>query len=274
MTNDNSATRLAEELERTAKDRVLVVTGAGISVASGISTFRGSDPGAVWKQSDVSMATVETFRNDPVGQWRWYLERFQSVDSARPNDAHLALVELERHLLTTGGEFRLITQNIDTLHERAGSQNLIKVHGTSDRLRCARGGCDNGAPRGSIAREDVDLGPFVEAPALETLPRCTRCGELLRAHVLFFDEYYQEHSDYRFGDVQRWAAEAALVLFVGTSFSVGVTDLIVQAALQRSRPIFSIDPHAPTLPSWMDVDQLHEPAEELLPRTVSLLSRA
>lgn len=269
----NAARRLADAILAAGDRLVLAVTGAGISTPSGIPTFRGSDPGAIWKESDVSMATFDYFQRDPVGQWQWYLSRFRTVDGAQPNAAHEALVDLERRQTASGGALRVITQNIDTLHERAGSHDLIKVHGTSDRLRCARPGCSNGAPRGSLPRSEVDVERFAADPSLDTLPRCPLCQELLRAHVLFFDEYYQEHSDYRFADVQRSAAEAELVIFVGTSFSVGVTDLIVQAASQRAKSIFSIDPHAPPLPGWMQVIQLREPAEELLPRTVSRLAR-
>jgi NAD-dependent deacetylase len=269
-----AARQLAQAIRDAGTGLILVVTGAGISTASGIPTFRGSDPGAIWKESDVSKATLDYFRRDPVGHWHWYLARFSSLDGARPNSAHDALAALERWQTERAGRLRIITQNIDTLHERAGSRDLIKVHGTSDRLRCARAGCVNGAPRGSLPRTEIDLAPFVAEPSLATLPRCALCQELLRAHVLFFDEYYQEHSDYRFADVQSSAFQADLVIFVGTSFSVGVTDLIVQSAGNRAKPMFSIDPHAPPLPRWMDVTELREPAEDALPGAVSILASA
>jgi NAD-dependent deacetylase len=96
----------------------------------------------------------------------------------------------------------------------------------------------------------------------------------MRAHVLFFDEFYQEHVDYRFDDVQASAASARLMIFIGTSFSVGVTDLIVQSGRARAVPTFSIDPHAAPLPAWSDVVQLREPAETLLPLTLEALDQA
>ena len=264
--------QLTEAIRRVRTGLTLVVTGAGISRASGIPTFRGSDPGAIWKESDVSMATVDYFRRDPVGQWQWYLARFRSIEGAEPNPAHEALVHLEGWQTARDGDFCVVTQNIDTLHERAGSKEIIKVHGTSDRLRCAREGCENGAPRGSLARSRIDLSAFEAEPRLETVPRCPLCQELLRAHVLFFDEAYQDHRDYRFAKVQRLAARADLLIFVGTSFSVGVTDLIVQAGLARRKPIFSIDPHAAPLAPWLEVTQLAEPAEELLPAVAAGLA--
>ena len=263
--------QLAGAIRRAGDGLVLVVTGAGISSASGVPTFRGSDPDAIWKADDVSMATFEFFQHDPVAQWEWYLSRFRSLDGAEPNAAHRALVDLETLLAERGGALRIVTQNIDTLHERAGSVDLIKVHGTSDRLRCVAPGCRNGAPRGSVPRTEVDLTSFAAVPSLDTLPRCPACDQLLRAHVLFFDEYYQEHHDYRFDDVQSSAGAARLMLFIGTSFSVGVTDLIVQSGRARGVPTFSIDPHAAPLPAWLDIVQLREPAEELLPRTVEAL---
>jgi NAD-dependent deacetylase len=268
----SSHEQLAGAIRRAGDGLVLVVTGAGISQASGIPTFRGSDPDAIWKADDVSMATFEFFRHDPVAQWEWYLSRFRSLDGAEPNPAHLALVGLERLLASRGGVLRVVTQNIDTLHERAGSADLIKVHGTSDRLRCVGTGCENAAPRGSLPRSDFDLEAFAAEPSLDALPRCPLCDELMRAHVLFFDEFYQEHEDYRFEDVQAAAGSARLMIFIGTSFSVGVTDLIVQSGRARAVPTFSIDPHAAPLPAWLDVIELREPAEVLLPQTLDVLT--
>jgi NAD-dependent deacetylase len=245
---------------------VLAVTGAGISSASGIPTFRGPEPGAVWRRHDVEIATREYLDRDPVGQWSWYLDRFASLDGARPNAAHEALARLERHLRRRGGDLVLVTQNIDCLHESAGS-TPIKVHGSADRLRCSRvEGCRLGAPRGSLARSAVDLEPFRARPEEASLPRCPACGALLRAHVLFFDELYTEHLDYRFAEVEAAAARADLVLFVGTSFSVGVTDLVLREALVRRRPVVSVDPAGLATPlAGLGILALEEPAEEALP---------
>lgn len=245
---------------------LLVVTGAGVSRASGIPTFRGNEPEAVWRQSDVELASREYFHRDPAGQWRWYLERFAKVEAARPNPAHRALAALETWHEERERGFLLVTQNIDTLHEEAGSRRLVKVHGTSDRLRCSRRGCENGAPTGSLARATVDLEPFRAEPVADNLPRCPACDALLRAHVLFFDEYYEDHQDYRFAEVAGAAERAGLVLFVGTSLAVGITDLIVRAARRAAAPIFALDPRAGELPAsapWLQA--LVGRAEEVLP---------
>ena len=219
----------------------------------------------------MALATRHAFEVDPVAQWVWYLRRFERLEIARPNPGHRALADLERWQLARGGDFLLVTQNIDTLHEQAGSSRLIKVHGSSDRLRCSRHGCCNAAPGGSLKRSGVDIADFRRSPERRHLPRCPDCGALLRAHVLFFDEMYDEHVDYRFSEVARSAAEAELVVFVGTSFAVGVTELVLGAAARRGVPRLSIDPGANRQPSWTGIETLAAPAEDLLPEACRLL---
>ncbi len=259
---------LAEPLIHAVKNSrglILIVTGAGVSAASGIRTFRGSEPGALWRENDVALATADYFERDPVGHLAWYLERFAALDTARPNPGHHAIVEIERHLASEQTPTLLVTQNIDTLHEQAGSRNPIKVHGTGDRLRCSGRHCSLGSPSGSISRSSVDLESFREAPAAATLPRCPRCHAPLRPHVLFFDEYYTEHDDYRYVEVERAARDAELMLFVGTSFAVGVTSLLLEAGAERSVPMFSIDPAGSRAPAFVPVQGLAAAAEALLP---------
>ena len=219
----------------------------------------------------MALATRRAFELDPVSQWSWYLRRFERLEEARPNPGHLALVELERWQLGRGGDFLLVTQNIDTLHEQAGSTRLLKVHGSSDRLRCSRHGCRNAAPTGSLARAPIDITEFRRSAERRHLPTCPECGALLRAHVLFFDEMYDEHVDYRFAEVQRSAAEAELMIFIGTSFSVGVTELLVSAAARRGVPRLSVDPGATQPPAWTGIETLAVAAEDLLPAVCKLL---
>jgi len=262
---------LGSALESLEAGSLAVVTGAGISQASGIPTYRGTDPEAVWRQSDVSLATFDYFRRDPVGQWQWYLKRFEAVAAAKPNAAHSSLVDLEAWHTQRGGSFCLVTQNIDTLHEAAGSSRMIKIHGTSDRVRCSKVGCRFGSPSGSLAADDVHFGDFVAAPSEQTLPTCPDCSSLLRAHVLFFDEYYGEHQDYKFSAAEAVAQRADLMLFVGTSFSVGITDIFLRAGILRRIPIFSIDPGGHGTSPWPDLRILPSPAEELLPEVCDRL---
>jgi NAD-dependent deacetylase len=261
------AERLAQRLRDTSAGHWLVITGAGISHASGIPTFRGSDPEAIWRSHDVEMATRRTLELDPVAQWSWYLDRFKSLDGALPNPAHRALVTLESIASQAGGRLSLVTQNIDCLHEAAGSSDVIKVHGTSDRLRCSSTSCALAAPDGSLPRADVDLASFRAQPEEATLPRCPECDALLRAHVLFFDEFYTEHHDYQFGRVQEAVDTCDLMLFIGTSFSVGVTEMALRNALMRRVPVLSIDPGSQPGGRGLDaIEHLAAPAEEILPQ--------
>ena len=262
--------RTAELFRSHTRGRIVVVTGAGISLASGIPTFRGTDAGAIWKRDVTELGTFQYFSEDPVGSWRWYLSRFEKTVGARPNPAHTALVALEDWVSEAGGELLVITQNIDGLHRQAGSRNLIEVHGRADRIRCPKRGCPNGAPAGSLPRADFDLARFANDPCEANLPRCPQCQTVLRQHVLWFDEYYDSHQDYQWARVLEASAECDAVLFVGTSFSVGVTDLLLRTALGRDVPVVSIDPAAATIPS---VVSLQARAEEVLPAVVQLLSR-
>ena len=270
LSTADAAASLVAALVAPGRGGLLVVTGAGISVASGIPTFRGSDPGAVWKQDVMELATRSFFERDPVRSWSWYLERFEGVHDATPNPAHHALATLERWQVGRGAGFLLVTQNVDTLHERAGSERLVKVHGSADRARCSRRGCVYGAPSGSLAREALDLAAFRSSPELATLPRCPACRALLRQHVLWFDEHYQEHVDYGIERVLAAAADACLMLFVGTSFSVGITDLLLSVALQTGATALSIDP-APPATSPPGLRLLRAAAEDLLPAAIARL---
>ncbi len=255
----------------TAVSGCLLVTGAGISRASGIQTFRGSDPGAIWNVSDVEMATRRQLERDPVSHWRWYLERFAAVDDAAPNPAHEAVRDLEAWAGQRGLPLTLVTQNIDLLHERAGSKNLIKVHGTAGRLRCTAHGCGLAEPAGSIDRAEVDLAPFRQQPATDTLPRCPDCKAVLRPHVLFFDEYYDSHRDYQIHEVLAAAGSSDVVVFIGTSFSVGVTDMLLRAGWENRATMFSIDPHAAP-PVGHPLRHLEESAEVALPAVIGQLT--
>ncbi len=146
------------------------------------------------------------------------------------------------------------------------------MHGRADRLRCSREGCAHGAPAGWLPDSAGLLAPFAADPRREELPRCPACGALLRAHALLFDEYYDEHHDYGFAEVRRAAGEMALALFAGTSFSVGVTALVLREALGWRVPVLSIDPEPAPLPAG--VSALRSPSERLLPETCRRLGIA
>jgi len=151
------------------RTRVLVMTGAGISAESGLATFRGA--GGLWDGQPVErVATPEGFAADPGLVWRFYSQRRAQAAAAAPNPAHRALAALEDRL---GERFLLATQNVDGLHQRAGSRRVVEMHGSLWRTRCAV--C--GAP-------PFDHRTPVEPP----LPRCGRCGGLLRPAIVWFGE--------------------------------------------------------------------------------------
>ncbi|HTM19766.1 MAG TPA: Sir2 family NAD-dependent protein deacetylase [Kofleriaceae bacterium] len=210
---------------------VIVLTGAGISAESGIPTFRGQE--GYWTVGSrvyhpQELATHEAFTQLPWEVWRWYLWRRSVCRAARPNAAHLALVELERRL---GDGFLLITQNVDGLHLRAGSspERTYQVHGNIDFMRCAH---DCTLERWPVPDAVGDLGkddPLTDAQ--RALLRCPRCGRGARPHVLWFDESYDEER-YRFASSLDAAGRAATLIIVGSTAS---TNLPVQVARRAAR---------------------------------------
>ena len=264
MSDSDASATLAAAFDDVGTGYLVVVTGAGVSLASGIPTFRGTDPGAVWKRDVTELGTNRYFEEDPAGSWSWYTSRFDIVLDKQPNPAHRALAAIERWQVARGGRFLLVTQNVDPLHERAGSERLVKVHGSADRVRCSRHRCVHGAPRGSLPRAGIDMGAFESEPVAANVPRCPSCGALLRQHVLWFDEFYDEHRDYQWDRVLEAAQTMDACLFVGTSFSVGVTDLFLRGGLMTGRPLLAIDPGAAVSPH-PSITLFREPSEILLP---------
>ena len=185
--------------ELTNARNLLVVTGAGISAESGVPTFRGA--GGLWRGYDATqLATPEAFAKNPELIWEWYRWRREICHVATPNPAHESLVEFERAF----PRFLLATQNVDGLHTRAGSKNVVQLHGTIDEILCKR--CYR-------ASKNID-DPF-EPPS--KLPTCPHCGKLARPNILWFGESYWE------GVLQKVASFAHIAdvcLVIGTSGQV------------------------------------------------------
>ena len=155
---------------------IVVLTGAGVSVESGIPTFRDAMEG-LWAKFDPSqLATPEAFARDPETVARWYDSRREKCGAAKPNPAHLALARLEKHFAEQRRGFTLLTQNVDRLHQAAGSGNVVELHGTLWVWRCTRCGME---------REERAV-PFREYP-----PRCA-CGGARRPAVVWFGEMLPE----------------------------------------------------------------------------------
>jgi NAD-dependent deacetylase len=195
-----SAAQLAQ-LVRDA-DRVVALTGAGISVPSGIPDFRSPRTG-LWANIDpMEVAHIDVFRRDPERFWQFYGTRFAALEDKRPNGAHHALVALER----AGLLHAVITQNIDRLHAAAGTRELIEVHGTIGHSSCL--GCGSRYPLAEV-RERQTWGE-------DGIPRCD-CGEPLKPDVVLFGEYLPEGALER---AQELAAGADLLLCIGSSLEV------------------------------------------------------
>jgi NAD-dependent deacetylase len=196
-----SLTPALVEALRSAR-RVVAVTGAGMSAESGVPTFRDAQTG-LWEQYDAEdLATPEAWEHDRAFVWAWYLWRFGRVSHVAPNDGHRALAEWARH--PDGPAISVVTQNVDDLHERAGSDPVVHLHGSLAGYRCEA--C------GEPYTEPIEL-PEQEVPRIEP-PRCATCGASVRPGVVWFGEMLP---------MDEWSRgvalieEADLVLVVGTS---------------------------------------------------------
>ena len=220
---------------------VAVLTGAGISAESGVPTFRGEE--GLWRTYRAEqLATPGAFHRGPALVWEWYDWRRGLIGACVPNAAHETLAEMEASL----PDSTLITQNIDGLHQAAGSQNMLELHGNIWRTRCL--GCDRVA-------EDH------RAPLPEIPPRCSECGALLRPDVVWFGESLPQ-------DVLEaaWAASARcrLMLIIGTSAVVHPAASLPLVALRNGAHLIEVNP-AETPLSEHAHEILHGPATKVLP---------
>ncbi len=197
--------RLAE-LVRGARS-VVALTGAGISVPSGIPDFRGraGTKKGLWEKVDpMEVAHIDAFRSDPVRFWSFYGQRFASLEDKQPNGAHRALAALERRGLLDA----VITQNIDMLHRKAGTRELIEVHGSIASCSCLS------CPADAVALEEVRGRMLGEANGV---PRCTECGEALKPDVVLFGELLDARKLER---ARQLCERADVLLCIGSSLEV------------------------------------------------------
>lgn len=186
-------------------ERVAVLTGAGVSAESGVPTFREAQTGLWLKYKPEELATAEAFLRDPLMVWEWYAWRRGRVEDVQPNPGHVALAQLEKILTERGSNFTLITQNVDGLHQRAGSRNVVELHGNIRRVKCF--------DEGIVVNTWDDDG--------ERPPRCPHCGAMLRPDVVWFGENLPIHA------LQKAYQAAELC---GVFFSVGTSGLVQPAA--------------------------------------------
>ena len=252
--------------------RVLVLTGAGVSAESGISTFRGKD--GYWRNLDpAKLATPEAFARDPKLVWEWYRERRERIRKARPNAAHEAIAKLAQQ----ADEFLLVTQNVDDLHARAGlpTEKMVQIHGDIFVTRCSR--CDftekgrGGSPEPPGARAVQPMSRRLRsiAPTSEdsaNVPYCPKCDALMRPGVVWFGEQLPWNEVQRVESyLDRGACDVVIV--AGTTATFGY---IVDWALRASRgggELIEVNPEETPL-SRFATRLVREPAAIALPRIV------
>lgn len=237
--------KLAERVR--AADRITVLTGAGVSAASGVPTFRGAD--GLWKNFRAEeLATPDAFERDPKTVWEWYDWRRQRVAAARPNPAHEVLAEWSRRK----AGMTVVTQNVDGLHERAGTENVVRYHGSLWEVACAAG-C-----QGPSRRWRDERVPLPEIP-----PPCPHCGGALRPAVVWFGEPIDPEIA-----AEAWrACDCDLFLVVGTSSVVYPAAGLAFEARRRDSFVAEINPEPGASADLVIAGR----AEDVLPRVDSYL---
>jgi NAD-dependent deacetylase len=224
--------------------RVTILTGAGISAESGVPTFRDAQTGLWTRYKPEELATPEAFRRHPKLVWDWYTWRRQLVRKAQPNPGHRALVELERRI----PDFTLITQNVDGLHQRAGSQRVLELHGNLFRNKCFQ--------EGMLIEswENDEANP----------PQCFHCGAWLRPDVVWFGEPLPVAL---LAEADVAAAQSEVFFSIGTSTLVYPAAELPFLALSNAATVVEINPQYTPL-SAQATFSLRGTAGELLPKLV------
>ena len=197
-------------MKLTDYSNIVVLTGAGISVGSGLRPFRG--PGGIWVEHNVALyGTLEGLVSEPEKVWQLFGPMRQVIAEAKPNPGHLALAAFEAGL-REDQNFLLVTQNVDGLHQRAGSRNVVELHGTMSRTRCSS--CDIAAFEDTMAHT-------------ESLPLCPACGQPLRPDVVLFNEFIPPLADWTSKKALR---DCDLFIAIGTSGTVASASGFVRSA--------------------------------------------
>lgn len=224
--------------------RVVALTGAGISAESGVPTFRDAQTGLWSRFKPEELATPEAFRKNPKLVWEWYAMRRARLREVEPNAGHFALAEIERRV----PGFLIATQNVDGLHQRAGSRRVVELHGNITRTKCF----SENAP----VAEWSDTG--------EVPPRCPRCGGFLRPDVVWFNEQLPEDA---FAPAAAASRACDLFLSIGTSALVYPAASLPLSAKAGGAMVVEINPESTPLTARADYF-LRGPSGRLLPALV------
>ena len=243
--SNHAIEQLAHAIRHSSRG-VVALTGAGISVASGVPSFRGT--GGLWARYDpMEVATIEALTKDPGRVWVFLRELDSVLQAARPNAAHEALAEMEER----GFLRAVITQNVDSLHQEAGSRQVVELHGSVRSLHCIA--CGH-----RLAR------PEAEAQDVTTVPRCERCGGVLKPDVTFFGEELPRQALRR---AEHLCRSCDVLLVVGTSAEVHPASRLPGLARGHGAAVWELNP----VEELRDVHRLPGPAEEVLPALVAEL---
>ncbi|MGQ4832990.1 MAG: NAD-dependent protein deacetylase [Candidatus Asgardarchaeia archaeon] len=198
---------------------LVALTGAGVSAESGIPTFRGKD--GLWKKyRPEDLATPDAFKRNPREVWEWYTWRMKIIQKAKPNYAHVCLAELEKKGILKA----IITQNVDGLHQKAGSKNVIELHGNIWRARCTQ----------------CDYKEYLQTIPQDIPPKCKKCGSLLRPDVVWFGEPLPTEA---LNMAFYLSNKADLMLVVGTSLLVQPAASLPFIVLKNNNKIIEINPN-------------------------------
>ena len=235
---------IIEQLKEAKK--IVFVTGAGISQESGIPTFRGK--GGLWRNHDaMKLATIDAFNDNPKLVWEWYNERRQNIFAAEPNLGHTAIVELEKF-----SKVVILTQNIDGLHQRAGSSKVLELHGSIVKIKCTV--CDY---------KDEIFTEFAEIP-----PLCT-CGNILRPDVVWFGEGLPQDV---WQDAIMHANSCDVMVIAGTSLVVSPANTLPIYAKQNNATLVEINPDKTIMTGDMDLS-IRSTSATAIPELVSVFKR-
>lgn len=234
----------AQVLSSSRRAGIAVLTGAGVSAESGVPTFRGA--GGLWKSFRAEqIATPEAFGRDPALVWEFYNYRRGLLKSVQPNAGHVALAMLER----SAERFALVTQNVDGLHQRAGSRRVLELHGNIWRVRCTQCGCEFDKT----------------GERLPALPTCEQCGGLLRPGVVWFGESLSrdvwQQADYA-------ARECGALLVIGTSAQVHPAAALAWIAHNSGARVMEVNLE-PTPAAEIAAIGLYGRSAEILPKLVA-----
>tara|TARA_B100000949_G_scaffold222795_1_gene224656 strand:- start:587 stop:1315 length:729 start_codon:yes stop_codon:yes gene_type:complete len=224
--------------------KIVFVTGAGISQESGIPTFRGKD--GYWRKHDpMKLASIDAFFDDPHLVWEWYEDRRKNILMAKPNEGHFAIANMEKFRDVT-----VLTQNIDGLHQRSGSTNVLELHGSIIRIKCTV--CDFS-------------GDIIED--FESLPPKCECGNILRPDVVWFGEALSEEV---WKNAIKEASTCDVMIIAGTSLAVSPANTLPIYAKQNGATLIEVNPEKTVMSNDMDLS-IQTTSTNALPKILSVL---